>query len=123
MIFMIELLYTSGIVAGLLAFALTAALVPWNLLLEIGGILTAAGFAACLPISFGYHFALYRNLKPSGLLPKRWWLSPSACHDSLAPGPRSRVLLWYYSGIVAVTICMLGCAILLIATAMAWRGA
>jgi len=120
---MIELLTTVGIVASLLAFALTAALVPWNLLLVIGSLMTAAGFVACLPISAGYHLALYRQLKPSGLLPRRWWLSPSDCHSSLRPDRRLRVLAWYYSGIVAVMICMTGCALLLLATAMAWRSA
>jgi hypothetical protein len=119
----IESLYAASVVLILLAMALAATLVPWVMLFELGAILTAAGFLACLPSSAGYHLALYRNLRPCGPLPRLWWLSPTACHRVLPPDRRRRVLVWYYCGISAVTTCLLGCTLMLIATALAWRAA
>ncbi|MGH0032352.1 MAG: hypothetical protein ACQGVC_21375 [Myxococcota bacterium] len=108
---MIETLLVLGTLALLGGATLAGTLVPPDVLLQAGGIVTAAGLAVGVPTGFWYHVALYRALRPHGPLPGRWWIHPVALHIQLLEGERRSVLRWFVAGGLGFFVVVLGCAI------------
>ncbi|HEV8167496.1 MAG TPA: hypothetical protein VGR74_24145 [Actinomycetota bacterium] len=98
-------------IVALLAGTAALTLLPWDLAFAGGTWLIGAGLAVSLPGGLGYHVQLYRSLGPRGALPPRWWWSPVALNSRLTAAERARVMPWFYLGIVGVTLCLVGCAV------------
>ncbi|MCB9521466.1 MAG: hypothetical protein H6699_11410 [Myxococcales bacterium] len=111
---MAELAVIFGVAVGLIGLG-ALALVPWALLLKVGGAIVAAGVGFGVPAGVVYHALLYRALAPRGALPPRWLWNPLALHDRLRPGERRAVLAWCYSGGAGFVLIMLGAALCAVA--------
>ena len=104
---MIEALISLGLV---LLFSLAGwAFVASGESLIWGGMgLAAIGFAYGIPAAIVYHWRLYRSLKKSDRLPARWWLQPTALHDSIPRDDRFGVLFWGAIGGSGFLVIVLG---------------
>ncbi len=107
---MIEILLVLGL-GGLLFGALAVLFyVPPMTVFGVGMILTALGLAISLPTGIVYHVALARALGPRGVLPKRWWWSPTSLHVRLLPKERGRVFFWFFLGGAGFVVAIFGLA-------------
>jgi hypothetical protein len=111
---MLESVVALAILALVAAVAVVLAYVSWPTLLVSGALLVAIGFGLSLLASLLYHRALRRGLLRVGPLPARWWLSPTSHHQLLPPAERRRVLPYFYFGLAAFVVTMLGCGSLLL---------
>jgi hypothetical protein len=103
-----ELLLILGLI-GLLAAAAALSGLAWITLLTIGAWLMLVGMVAGVPAGAVYHALLYRALRVSGPLPRRWWLRPHALHDRLVAPARRAVLGWFNVGALGFLATVIGC--------------
>jgi len=111
----IETLLVLGAVLGLAAAGLLATLVPIDVLLQLGGVITTVGLLIGVPTGFWYHVALYRTLRARGPLPSRWWLHPVPLHERLEERERDAVLLWFVAGGLGFGVVVIGCSVIVLA--------
>ena len=96
------------------------ALVPWPLLLHVGGWLIVAGLIFGVPTGLLYHVALYRALAPHGRLPPGWYWRPIGLNDLLAPEQRFWVMAWCYAGAAGFFVIILGMVAMVAGMVSAW---
>jgi hypothetical protein len=66
------------------------------------------GTLGSLVTGVGYHVALYRALRPTGVLQPGWWWSPARLHPHLSAKERRQVLPWFYAGAASFVLVVLG---------------
>jgi hypothetical protein len=105
-----ELLLFGGLLALLLGTALLGALGA-EALLAVAVWLVGLGLVVGAPASLGYHLALRARLARRGLLPRRWWLHPTALHERLDDADRRAVMPWFYVGAFGFLLSVTGCVV------------
>ena len=88
---------------------------PWETMLVVGLVLVGAGLAIGMPMGFWYHVLLYRALAPRSQLSRRWWINPVAHHPRLTEDEREPVMRWFYISASTFSLCVAGCAIVVLA--------
>ena len=77
-----------------------------------------SGFAFGVPAGLLYHVLLYQALRNADVLPRGWWIQPTALHHLIPPSHRFRVLGWCYAGALGFFVIVIGLPMLAIG---AWR--
>ncbi len=116
---MYEALVALAVFLAVAGLAVVLAVFDWPTLLLSGFWLVGAGFSASLMASVLYHWALRRSLLSRGGLPARWWLNPTRQHHLLGP-ERRRVVPYFYFGVAAFLVTMVGCLGILLAALKSW---
>jgi hypothetical protein len=88
--------------------ALVAPVVPSGIVTLLG--LGTLGLGLVVGVSTGlwYHVMLYRIVSAKVMLPRTWWLSPSALHRHLSAGEARRITPWYRLGGLGFILCVAG---------------
>ena len=106
---MLEALLVFLVVGGLAAAGLVLPQLPSHLVVAAGWAAIWAGLAVGVPTGFWYHVRLRACLRARGVLPKRWWLRPSAHHERLTDQERPGVLVWFVVGGAGFVLALAGC--------------
>jgi len=112
---MVEIAAVIGVILVLLAAAAGGEFPHADLLLGVGAAVVAIGLIAGVGAGVVYHVALFRSLKPLGILRPGWWWQPTNLHAHLSPEQRRGVMPWFFAGAAGFFVVLAGCAVILAA--------
>ena len=67
-----------------------------------------SGFAFGVPAGLLYHVLLRQALRSADVLPRGWWIQPTALHHLIPRSDRFRVLGWCYAGALGFFVIVIG---------------
>ena len=102
-------MFEAAVVGGVIAFGAIVALVSAEGLVFLGAVLAGLGFVVGVPAAFVYHAKLYAALKQTGVVPSRWWVSPTKHHAAAGEQAEDNFAWAFRLGAAGFVVIVLGC--------------